>query len=262
MDKTLRTAATGLTAQQRFIEIISNNIANVNTTAYKKVRPEFQDLLYETLTPSGGNRRANVEPTNEVQIGSGTELIATYKTFSQGDITQTNNPLDLAINGDGFFIIRRPDNSYAYTRDGSFKIDRNGQIVTNQGFILEPGFSIPADAIRINISREGIISVLLENGVDEQTIGQIELAKFVNPAGLRSIGDNLYVETPASGRAIFEQPGFNNTGEIIQSHLESSNVDIVQEMINMIIAQRSYEMNSKSIRTADDILNMAVNLKR
>jgi flagellar basal-body rod protein FlgG len=262
VDKTLRTAATGLTAQQRYIEIISNNLSNVNTTGFKKSRPEFQDLLYETLRPAGGNRRANVEPMNEVQIGSGTELVATSKIFSQGDITQTNNSLDLAINGEGFFIIRKPDNSYAYTRDGSFKLDSNGQIVNAQGFTLEPGFTVPDDAEEVQISREGVVSIILNNGTDEQTLGQLELARFVNPAGLRAIGDNLYVASPASGNAIFEEPGTNNTGEIVQSHLESSNVDIVQEMVNMIIAQRSYEMNSKAVRTADDVLSMAVNLKR
>lgn len=262
MDKTLRTAATGLTAQQRYIEIISNNLSNVNTTGFKKVRPEFQDLLYETLRPAGGNRRVDVEPVNEVQIGSGTELVATTKQFTQGDITESGSQLNMAISGEGFFIIKKPDNTYSYTRDGSFKLDSNGQLVTAQGFTVEPGFSIPSDATQVNISREGVVSVLLSNGVDEQTLGQLELARFVNPAGLRSVGDNLYVESPASGKAIFEQPGANNTGEVIQSHLEASNVDIVQEMVNMIVAQRSYELNSKSVRTADDVLSMAVNLKR
>jgi flagellar basal-body rod protein FlgG len=262
MDKTLRTAATGLTAQQRYIEIISNNLSNVNTTAYKKVRPEFQDLLYETLKPEGGNTQSDVQPQNEVQIGSGTELIATTKQFSQGDVTQTDNPLDVAINGEGFFILRKPDNSYAYTRDGSFKLDRNGQIVSSQGYLLDPGINIPQDAEEIQISRQGVLSILTNNGIDQQSLGQIELARFVNPAGLKNVGENLYIESPASGKAMFEQPGTNNTGELIQSSLEASNVDIVQEMVNMIIAQRSYEMNSKSVQTANDILSLAVNLKR
>ncbi len=262
MDKTLRTASTGLSAHQQYIEIIANNLSNVNTSGFKKVRPEFQDLLYETLRPAGTNRRLDTEPLNEVQIGSGTEMVATSKMFSQGDIQQTGNQMDLAINGDGFFIIRKPDNSYAYTRDGSFQLDRNGTIVTSQGFSLEPGFSIPNDAIEVRVSREGVVSVLLEGGIEEQTLGQLELARFINPTGLRSLGDNLYSETPASGQAIFQQPGSNNTGEIIQSHLETSNVDIVEEMVNMITAQRSYEINSKSVRTADEVLNTAVNLKR
>jgi len=262
MDKTLRTASTGLTAQQRYVEIIANNISNVNTSGFKKVRPEFQDLLYETLMPAGNTEYSQSPPLNEVQIGSGTELVATTKIFSQGDIKQTNNPLDIAINGDGFFVVRKPDNSYAFTRDGSFQLDSKGQIVTSQGYILEPGFNIPQDAVGITITRDGIINAIIGTNNEEQPLGQIELARFINPAGLKSIGDNLYVETPASGNMTLETPGFNNTGELIQSHIESSNVDIVEEMINMIIAQRSYELNSKSVRTADEILATAVNLRR
>jgi len=262
MDKTLRTAATGLTAQQHFVEIISNNIANVNTTGFKKVRAEFKDLLYETLRPAGSVRSVDVEPMNEVQIGSGTELSATTKQFSQGDITQTDNDLDIAINGEGFFIVRKPDNTYAYTRDGTFQLDNNGTIVTTEGYPLEPGFTIPDDAVGVTITRDGVLSLILDDGKEEQTLGQIELARFINPAGLRSVGDNLYEETIASGSAIFEQPGANNTGELVQKHLETSNVSIVDEMVNMIVAQRAYELNSKSVRTADDVLGMAVNLKR
>ncbi len=262
MDKTLRTAATGLSAQQQYIEIISNNLANVNTNGFKKVRPEFQDLLYETLRPAGNTTRTGVEPLNDVQIGSGTQLAATSRQFLQGDISQTDNPMDIAINGEGFFVVRRPDNTFAYTRDGSFNLDRNGQIVTSQGYALEPGFTIPSDAVEIQVSRDGELKVILEGTLEEQTLGQIDLARFVNPGGLRSVGDNLLLETAASGRAIFEQPGHNNAGELIQNHLESSNVDIVEEMVNMISAQRSYELNSKSVRAADEILNTAVNLKR
>ncbi len=262
MDKTLRTAATGLTAQQRYVEIISNNISNVNTTAFKKVRPEFQDLLYETLRPAGANRRMNVEPLNEVQIGSGTELTATTKMFTQGDLQSSSNKTDIAINGDGFFMVRKPDNSISYTRDGSFQLDKNGLLVTSQGFALEPGFTIPSDATDLRITRDGEVSIVLSDGVSEQTLGQIELARFINPAGLRSLGDNLYAETPASGRAVIEQPGSNNTGELMQNQLEASNVNIVDEMVNMITAQRAYELNSKSVNTADTILGTAVNLKR
>lgn len=262
MDKTLRTAATGLTAQQRYVEIISNNLANVNTTGFKKVRPEFQDLLYETLRPAGAVARSGVEPLNEVQIGSGTELTSTTRQFKQGDVTQSDNPLDMAINGDGFFSIRRPDNSLAYSRDGSFKLNRNSQIVTSQGYQLEPGFTVPEDTVEIQVSRDGMVSVLTDGSTDAQTIGQIELARFVNPAGLKAVGDNLYEESPASGKAMYEAAGTNNTGEILQNHLESSNVSVVEEMVNMITAQRAYELNSKSVRTADDILATAVNLKR
>ncbi len=262
MDKTLRTAATGLTAQQRYVEIISNNLSNVNTTGYKKVRPEFQDLLYETLRPSGAIGRTGVEPLNEVQIGSGTELVATSKLFSQGDVQLTDNPLDVSINGEGFFVVRKADNTLAYTRDGSFTLNREGEIVTSQGFRLDPGFRVPDDSLSVIISRDGVMSALLEDGVTEQTLGQVELARFINNEGLRSVGENLYVETPASGEPIFETPGENNTGELLQRHLETSNVDIVEEMVNMITAQRAYELNSKSVRTADEILSTAVNLKR
>ncbi|MGA2299036.1 MAG: flagellar basal-body rod protein FlgG [FCB group bacterium] len=262
MDKTLRTAASGLSAQQQYVEIISNNLANVNTTGFKKTRPEFQDLLYETLRPAGGNSRNGIEPMNEVQIGSGTQLSSTTKQFAQGDIKETSNPLDIAINGEGFFIVKKPDNSYAYTRDGSFKTDKNGEIVTEQGYPLDPGFNIPQDAISISISRDGVVSAQMDNTTDDMTLGQIELARFINPAGLRNVGDNLYVETQSSGKAFFEQPGMNNTGELVQANLEASNVDIVEEMVNMIIAQRAYEINSKSVQTADTILSDAVNLKR
>ncbi len=262
MDKTLRTASTGLSSQQRYVEVIANNIANVNTTGFKKVRPEFQDLLYETLRPAGNVARSGVEPLNEVQIGSGTELVATTKIFTQGDIASTNNPLNMAINGEGFFVIRKPDGNLVYTRDGSFQLDRNGQIVTSQGYTLDPGFTIPSDAIEIQVSRDGLVSILTEGSTDATVLGQIELARFINSAGLKSIGDNFYQETPASGQPFFEIPGTNNTGEIIQNHLESANVDIVEEMVNMITAQRAYELNSKSVKTADDILSTAVNLKR
>lgn len=262
MDKTLRTAATGLSAQQRYVEIISNNLSNINTTGFKKVRPEFQDLLYETLRPAGGVARIGIEPLNEVQIGSGTELVATKKVFSQGDVQATNNQLDLAINGEGFFVINKPDNTFAYTRDGSFKVNRNGDIVNSQGFHLSPGFTIPDDSIEIQITTDGLVSVLPDGSNEFRTLGQLELARFINPSGLKSIGNNLYVETPASGVPIIDQPGNMNTGEILQSHLETSNVDIVEEMVNMITAQRAYELNSKSVRTADDILSTAVNLKR
>jgi len=262
MDKTLRTAATGLHAQQRFVELISNNIANVNTTGFKKTRPEFQDLLYETLKPAGNTARIGVEPLNEIQIGSGVQLVSTTKMFNQGDLTETGNAMDLGINGEGFYIMRRPDNSIVYTRDGSFRKDRNGTLVNARGYALDPGFVIPDDALAVNVSRDGMVSALMQGATEEQTLGQIELARFVNPAGLRSLGDNLFAATPASGEPVFEQPGMNNTGEIHQGYLENSNVDIVTEMVNMITAQRAYELNSKSVKTADEILNTAVNLKR
>lgn len=262
MDKTLRTAATGLSAQQKYVEIIANNISNVNTTGFKKVRPEFQDLLYETLQPAGSVSQSGTEPMNEVQIGSGTKLVATTRILSQGDVSQTNNPLDMAINGEGYFMIRKPDNTIAYSRDGSFHLDAQGQIVNSQGYLLEPGFSIPDDTTDMIITRDGYLQIMLSGETQTQVLGQLELARFINPGGLRAVGDNLFVETPASGQPIYDQPGTNNTGEILQKHLENSNVDIVEEMVNMITAQRAYELNSKSVMTADNILATAVNLKR
>ncbi len=262
MEKTLRTAATGLAAQQRFVEIIAHNLANVNTTGFKRVRPEFQDLLYERLRTLGTSAVDGAfEPAHEVQIGSGTELVATTRSFAPGDIQPTGNPLDLAINGDGFFILRRPDGTALYTRDGSFRLDRDGRIVSSHGYVLEPGIVVPGDAAELRISRDGTVTAVSPDGASEQVLGQLQLARFINPAGLRALGENLYAETPASGAPLLETPGHGSAGEILQAHLESSNVELVEEMVNLIIAQRAYELNAKSIRTADELLQTAVNLK-
>ncbi len=263
MDKTLRTASTGLSAQQKYVEIISNNLANVNTTGFKKVRPEFQDLLYETLRPAGAVARVGVEPLNEVQIGSGSQLVATSRQLGNGDLVQTNDDNHLAINGEGYFVMRKPDNSLAYSRDGSFKLDRTGQLVNTQGFRLDPGIEIPENTIDVEITGDGVVNVLLDGEqTDYSAVGQIQLARFINPAGLKAIGDNLFTATPASGTPFFMTPGEYNTGVLVQGHLEASNVDVVEEMVNMIQAQRAYELNSKSVRTAESILETAVNLKR
>lgn len=262
MDKTLRTAASGLNAQQRYVEIISNNIANVNTTGYKTVRPEFQDLLYETLRPAGAIGRNGTEPLNEVQIGSGVEVVGTAKNFKQGDVVETGRELDMAINGEGFFVVQLPDGNRAYTRDGTFSLNNEGEIINSQGYRLDPGVSVPDDVVEIQISRNGTINILREYSTEAQTIGQIELARFVNVGGLRALGENIYIESPASGPPIYEEPGTNNTGQILQKYLENSNVSIVEEMVNMITAQRAYELNSKSVQTADALLSTAVQLKR
>ncbi|GBD07469.1 Flagellar basal-body rod protein FlgG [bacterium HR21] len=262
MEKTLRTAATGLAAQQRFVEIIAHNLANVNTTSFKRVRPEFQDLLYERLRTLGATAPQDVmESVHEVQIGSGTELVATTRSFAQGDLQPTNNPLDLAINGDGFFVVRRPDGTVLYTRDGSFRLDREGRIVSSHGYVLEPGIVVPEDTAELRISRDGVVTAVMAGGTTEQVLGQVYLARFINPAGLRAVGENLYAETVASGPPLLETPGQGSAGEILQAHLESSNVELVEEMVNLIMAQRAYELNAKSIRTADELLQTAVNLK-
>jgi len=261
MEKTLRTAATGLAAQQRFVELIAHNLANVNTTAFKRVRAEFQDLLYERLRTLGSTApQGAMESLHEVQIGSGTELVATTRSFAQGDLQPTNNPLDLAINGEGFFVLRRPDGTLLYTRDGAFRLDRTGRIVSIHGYALEPELLVPESAQQLRISRDGVVTAQFADG-SEQVLGQIQLARFLNPAGLRALGENLYAETIASGPPMLETPGTGSMGEVLQAHLESSNVELVEEIVNLIMAQRAYELNAKAIRTADELLQTAVNLK-
>jgi flagellar basal-body rod protein FlgG len=262
MNRALRTAAAGMLAQQLNIDTIAHNLANVNTTGFKKSRAEFQDLMYQTLKAGGGSVSNAQRETNEIQIGTGTVPTATQKSSVQGDVQSTSNPFDIAIVGDGFFQIRRPDGTLAYSRDGSFKLSGDGTIVTSHGYVLEPGVSITSDSRNISISREGIIEVNEGTSDSASRIGQLELAKFVNVAGLKAIGDNLFVETPASGAPIVGTGGTEGFGEIQQGFLESSNVDVVEEMVSMIVAQRAYEINSKTIKTVEDMLQMANNLKR
>ncbi len=262
MNRALRTAATGMYAQQLNVDLIAHNLANVNTTGFKKARPEFQDLMYQTLKTSGVSTNPNVQQPSEIQVGNGAVAVATTRSFVQGDVQPTNNQLDFAIQGDGFFQIRRPDGSQAYSRDGSLKLSADGMLVTSQGYIVEPGLSLPADTTGITVSRDGIVEAAIVGSSTTAQVGQLELAKFINPAGLRAIGDNLYVETPASGAAIVGPPGSEGLGEIKQASLESSNVDVVEEMVSMITAQRAYEINSKTIKTVEDMLTMANNVKR
>jgi flagellar basal-body rod protein FlgG len=263
MERALRTAASGMFAQQLNIDVIAHNLANVNTTSFKRSRAEFQDLMYQILkAPVSANQNENTQSPGEIQIGTGVQAVATLRDFKQGDLQPTNNPLDVAINGDGFFQVRKPDGTIAYTRDGSFKLSRDGRLVNSAGYILEPEIIIPETAVAISISRDGIVEILNSGETEPVEIGRIELVKFVNPAGLRSIGNNLYVETQASGQPIFGTPGSEGFGELMQGYLEASNVDIVEEMVNMIIAQRAYEINSKTIKTVEEMLQMANNLKR
>lgn len=262
MEQTLRTAASGMISQQRSMEITAHNIANINTVGYKRVRAEFQDLLYENLRATGGVLEFGAEPQNPLQVGRGTALAATTREFLQGDLTETGNPFDLAINGDGFFMVRLPDNTIAYTRDGSFKLNADGTIVSTHGYIMEPGITIPDDTQEIRIGRDGSVSVLRSGSTEAEVIGQIEIARFINPAGLKALGDNLYAETESSGRPIIASPGSNNAGLILQGYLEESNVELVEEMINMIQTQRGFELNAKVIRTTEDMMGTATNLKR
>ena len=262
MIRALRTAATGMYAQELFVDVISNNLANVNTTGFKRSKVEFQDLLYQTLQ-SPGVERGRANATNqEIQIGHGTRAVAVVKQFSQGDVSNTNNPLDLAIEGDGFFQVLLSDGTVAYTRDGAFKLNSEGQLVTSDGLLVQPNITLPADTESVNISTDGVVSVKTTGETEPQIVGQLELAKFLNPAGLKSIGRNLYLPTVASGEPQFGVPESEGFGRIMQGYLELSNVDVVEEMVNLIIAQRSYEINSKAIRTAEEMLSTANNLQR
>jgi flagellar basal-body rod protein FlgG len=262
MLRSLRTAALGMAAQQLNVDTISNNLANVNTTGYKKNSIEFQDLLYETIQTGAAEARDESEKPSEIQIGLGNKPIATYRSFSQGNIEETGNSLDIAINGNGFLQIMRADGSYAYTRDGSLRINSDGYLVNGSGLRIFPEIILPEGISAIKISQDGLISAVIEGQAETEEIGQIELASFINPAGLHAIGGNLYEETESSGAPRFGYPSDEGFGAVMQGYLEKSNVDVVQEMINLIVAQRSYEINSKAVKTADELLSMTNQLKR
>ena len=262
MIRSLWTAATGMAAQQLNIDVISNNLANVNTAGFKKSRVDFQDLLYQTLRPAGTTEaQGSMVPTG-IQVGLGTRAAAVQRVFSQGDFQQTENPLDLVIEGDGFFQVLMPNGETAYTRDGTFKLDAQGRIVTSDGNPLDPEITIPAEATSISVGSDGTVSVTLPGQTAPQEIGQIQIAKFANPAGLSSLGRNLLAQSAASGDPVIDTPGLNGLGTLADGFVEMSNVKVVEEMVNMIIAQRAYEVNSKAIQTADEMLNIANNLRR
>lgn len=262
MIRALFSAASGMYAQQLGVDTIANNLANVNTTGYKKSRVEFQDLIYQSLRAAGASSVEGVMVPTELQVGHGVRPVAVQKSFSQGAPRATENPLDIAIMGNGFFQISMPDGTTNYSRDGSFKINSEGAIVTSDGFYVEPQITIPVDTTSINISNDGIVSVLVVGSTEAQEVGQIELAKFINAGGLKNIGQNMYVPTEASGEPVLGAPSTEGYGLLNQGYLEASNVQIVEEMVNMIIAQRAYELNSKSIRTSEEMLQMANNIKR
>ena len=262
MMRALRTAASGMYAQQFNIDTIANNLANVNTTAFKKSQVEFQDLIYQTIHAAASVRNLGTVVPAELQIGHGVKPVAIEKNFEQGSPAVTNNPYDIVIEGDGFFQIQKPDGTIAYTRDGNFKHSPDGRMVTSDGFVLDPEIVLPEDTSELSISRDGIVNVRVIGATDMIEVGQIELAMFTNPAGLRAIGQNLFVETEASGIPLIGQPGYEGYGELHQGYLEASNVQVVEEMVNMIVAQRAYEVSSKAIKTADEMLSLANNLKR
>jgi flagellar basal-body rod protein FlgG len=249
-------------AQTLTIDVISNNLANVNTTGFKKSRAEFQDLLYETARMPGVTSASGNQVPNGIQVGYGSRPVSTQKLFTQGNYKNTENKLDLAIEGDGFFQIIQPNGELAYSRAGSFKVDSEGRMVTPDGFLMEPEVTIPQDTMAVSIETDGTISVLQPGEAEPTEVGKIELAKFVNPAGLMSIGRNLFRETAASGEVVVGAPGEEGFGTISQGFLEMANVNVVDEMVNMIAAQRAYEINSKAIQTSDDMLQTMNNLKR
>ena len=262
MIRALYIAATGMEAQQLNIDIISNNLANVNTTGFKKSRGDFQDLLYQTLRLPGAPSGTGTQIPAGIQLGSGVRTASVNRIFTQGDFENTQNALDLAIEGEGFFQILMPDGSVAYTRSGTFKQDSSGRIVTPDGYPLEPPITIPSDALNISIDSDGTVSVLQPSNPVPTEIGNIQLVRFTNPSGLRSIGKNLFVTTAASGEPVTGTPGEDGFGTIAQGFLEASNVNIAEELVDLIVSQRAYEINSKAIQTADEMLHIANEIKR
>ncbi|NLC52835.1 MAG: flagellar basal-body rod protein FlgG [Firmicutes bacterium] len=262
MIRALWTASSGMNAQQTNIDIISNNLANVNTVGYKKSRAQFQDLLYQTIRAAGSTTaQGNMNPTG-LQVGHGTRLISTSKSYEQGDVMQTGNALDLMIEGDGFFQLLLPDGTIGYTRDGNFKVDGEGRIVNNDGYILQPEIWVPENATDIIIGSDGTVSVMLAGEEMAEEIGLIELARFLNPEGLINIGRNIVRPSYASGEIQYGTAGRDGFGSLSQGYLEMSNVKVVEEMVNLIVAQRAYEVNSKAIQAADEMLQTANNLRR
>ena len=254
MDASLWVAKTGLDAQQTRMNVISNNLANVNTTGFKRDRAVFEDLLYQNIRQAGGQTGADTQAATGFQLGTGVRVMATEKIVAQGNMQTTENSLDIAIAGDGYFQIAQPDGTIAYTRDGNFNLDNAGQIVTSSGQLLQPAITVPANASSVTIGQDGTVSVELQAGGGAQVLGQLQMARFINAAGLQSMGQNLLKETPASGAPQVGNPGADGMGLLMQGALESSNVNVVEEMVGMIETQRAYEINSKAISTVDGML--------
>jgi len=260
--RALWTAAVGMQGQALNVDVIANNLANVNTTGFKRSRADFQDLLYQNLRIAGAASSAGTELPTSNQIGLGTKVAAVAKIFNQGDYKQTGNELDLAIDGNGFFQITTPDGEISYSRAGSFKMDGDGNIVTPDGYLLQPQITIPNNAIQLTVGPDGTVTVMNAGETAPSEIGKIETARFANPAGLNAIGKNLFMESETSGSPTTGTPGQDGLGTISQGYLEMSNVNVVEEMVYMIVAQRAYEINGKAIQTADEMLQMANNVKR
>ena len=262
MDPSLRTAATGMRAQQIRTEVIANNLANVNTTSFKRSRAHFEDLLYQTVQGSTtvGSPEAATMPA--IQVGRGVRLSAVQRIHSNGALEQTGRPFDLSIEGDGFFQVQLPNGQVGFTRDGSFNVSDQGMLVTQGGYTVVPGIQIPNDASEVTISRTGIVSVIRADSEGQEEVGRIELARFANPSGLLSQGENLYSQTPASGEPIVGFPQEQGMGRLLQGTLEASNVEIVQEMVDMITSMRAYEINSKSVKNSEQMMEIASSMVR
>jgi flagellar basal-body rod protein FlgG len=263
MDPALRAAASGMMAQQTRSEVIAHNLANVNTTGFKRSRAQFEDLLYQTVQGASVLGQAESQTHPAVQVGRGVRLTAVQRMHAQGTMETTNRPMDVAIEGDGFFQVQTPGGNLAYTRDGGFEISDQGVLVTSQGYTLQPTIRIPSDATSVSISRTGVVSATRGNATAApEELGRIELARFVNPAGLMAQGENLYTPTAASGDPVTGFPQDEGMGRLVQGALEGSNVEVVQEMVDMITAMRAYEINSKAIKNSEQMLEIANNLVR
>lgn len=252
--RTLSIAATGMLAQQTNVDVISNNIANMNTTAYKKQRAEFQDLLYQQVSRPGASTGSDTKVPAGIQIGSGVKTGGVYRINEQGALTQTGNPYDMAIQGKGYFQVRMPDGTTAYTRDGSFQISDQGELVTQDGYPVQPGITVPQGALDVTISKTGLVEVTVAGNTQPQQLGQLQLATFMNESGLEAKGGNLFLETAASGQPTVASPGDTGMGTLTQGFIEASNVNPVSEITSLITAQRAYEMNSRVVKTADEML--------
>ncbi|MFV0277656.1 MAG: flagellar basal-body rod protein FlgG [Parahaliea sp.] len=259
MSQSLWISKTGLDAQQTRMSVISNNLANVGTSGFKRSRAIFEDLLYQNVRQVGSQSSQDTLLPSGLQLGTGVRVVATEKLFTQGNLNKTDNALDIAIQGNGFFEILMPDGSQAYTRDGSFQINDQGVVVNSSGYQLQPPITIPPDATSINLGRDGTVSVTMTGTAAATQVGSIQLVDFINPAGLEARGENLFAESGASGSPQPGNPGLNGLGTVVQGYVESSNVNVVEELVNMIETQRAYEMNSKAIATADQMLQFVSN---
>jgi flagellar basal-body rod protein FlgG len=260
MIRSLYVAKTGLEAQQTQLDVVSNNLANVGTTGFKRSRAVFEDLMYQNLRQVGGQTSDQTRLPSGLQVGTGVHVVATERIHAQGNMTKTDNPKDIAINGSGFFQVLMPDGTTSYTRDGSFQTDKDGQLVTASGFTIQPPITIPQNATSMTVGRDGIVSVTQAGSTATVQVGQLQLATFLNPAGLESKGENLFTETDSSGAPNLLNPGLDGAGILSQGYTEASNVNVVEELVNMIATQRAYEINSKAIQSSDQMLQRLAQL--